>query len=269
MSPADQQEALSQYATKGTTTHGVPPAKQSRQEQEGAKYWESKKNEKQQKEKQPAKPQTKPTAGKKSSSAATDLLAGGGLGTEGANRLLEEGGFDKLDYDEFMKQMDLHDIDPQEFAESARHLADALDIDGGSQALEEDAKALAKKVAEEYTSSGGRAGMKSTGSDIWGDDEVPLEETVAAASNMPKYRMKVIKGEDISEDMLEITVELPLLTSIADVDLDVEEDQLSLEASDVYSLKIDLSHRVDDDEVKARFDKASSTLVLLAPVIYD
>eukprot|EP01116_Phalansterium_solitarium_P011320 TRINITY_DN26960_c0_g1_i1.p1 TRINITY_DN26960_c0_g1~~TRINITY_DN26960_c0_g1_i1.p1 ORF type:complete len:257 (-),score=79.12 TRINITY_DN26960_c0_g1_i1:110-880(-) len=62
-------------------------------------------------------------------------------------------------------------------------------------------------------------------------------------------------------DGLLLSVELPLLTSMAGVDLDVSANQLQLQdAAGHYTLDIRLPYPVDEEQTEARFDKASRRL---------
>ncbi|XP_062863886.1 protein kintoun [Trichomycterus rosablanca] len=64
-----------------------------------------------------------------------------------------------------------------------------------------------------------------------------------------------------------ITIDLPLLKSAADVDLDVTEKTLTLESrKPAYKLELELSYPVDDDRGDAKFNKAKKQLTITLPV---
>merc|ERR1712146_304713 len=88
---------------------------------------------------------------------------------------------------------------------------------------------------------------------------------LAGGAEQPKTQVTVLKGEDL-DDTLEVRVELPKIESIAGMNLEVSEDLLSLEVGGVYELALPLTHRVDDEEVGATFDKAQKVLVVTMPI---
>merc|ERR1712146_144021 len=90
----------------------------------------------------------------------------------------------------------------------------------------------------------------------------------ATKERIPKHNVQVIQGEDVDEDVLQVTVQLPLVKSIAAVDLEVEDRSISLKVEDVYELYLELAHTIDENSVQARFDKTSKELFVSAPVQY-
>jgi len=64
-----------------------------------------------------------------------------------------------------------------------------------------------------------------------------------------------------------VTVELPGISSVGDVDLDVDNDEggLSLEAGE-FELKVKLPD-VDEEKVKAKFVKESCTLIVILQIL--
>ena len=85
----------------------------------------------------------------------------------------------------------------------------------------------------------------------------------------PKHSMKVLKGDDLGDDKLEVRVQMPLCESISGVDLELESTSLVLGVEGVYALKLKLKKPVDEDNVQARFDKAAKELIISAPIKYD
>jgi len=97
------------------------------------------------------------------------------------------------------------------------------------------------------------------------------EATAAAAASSdkrPVVRSQVLKGEDLEDDKLQVTIELPELNTTADVDLDVTKRSLSLQVEGLYKLDLPLDHDVDEDSVTAKFDKAAKQLVICIPIKY-
>jgi len=72
----------------------------------------------------------------------------------------------------------------------------------------------------------------------------------------------------LDDDRLQITVEIPLVNTIGDVELEVEPTSLFLEVEGTYELRLVLKKEVDEDRVAARFDKAAKKLIITAPVKY-
>jgi len=76
------------------------------------------------------------------------------------------------------------------------------------------------------------------------------------SSTQPKYTLEHCQeGRQIS-----ITVELPGVENVGDVDLDVEDNALCLEAGK-WELRLDLPP-VDEENIRAKFVKETSTLVV-------
>ncbi|KAG5265535.1 hypothetical protein AALO_G00243550 [Alosa alosa] len=67
---------------------------------------------------------------------------------------------------------------------------------------------------------------------------------------------------------IEITIDLPLLKSAADADLEVTEKEIFLKSSKpAYLLKLNLSYPVDEKKGLARFNKKKKQLVVTLPVL--
>merc|ERR1711934_485015 len=78
----------------------------------------------------------------------------------------------------------------------------------------------------------------------------------ASSSTQPKYRVDHLDGGK----QISVTVELPGLESVGDVELEVEGNELSLEAAG-RELQLQLPP-VDEDTVRARFVREDSTLIV-------
>ncbi|KAK3279338.1 hypothetical protein CYMTET_12769, partial [Cymbomonas tetramitiformis] len=66
---------------------------------------------------------------------------------------------------------------------------------------------------------------------------------------------------------LVVRINLPRLTSIAGVELDVSSTRILLRKQDMYRLDFQLPHKVDSDKGNAKFDKPKRTLEITLPVI--
>ncbi|KAK3587789.1 hypothetical protein CHS0354_042753 [Potamilus streckersoni] len=89
--------------------------------------------------------------------------------------------------------------------------------------------------------------------------EMDLQEYRNAPDARPSTRPKE----------LEIKIELPLLSSAAQVSLDVFEERLVLESKTPAEYKLDLKlpYQVDEDRGMAKFDKSKKCLVVTLPVL--
>lgn len=314
MTAEQQEETMAQYAKTGTVESTPTP-----EEAANAQYWDAKKKanaaesgtatNNQQMGSAFKFPDAKKGAGTKSELSApregmnkthAQVMAdtfGSKKNLGGLDHLMENGGFENMDFDGFMDTIKDNDIDPGDFVESMRGLADIMLADeGGSSKIDADVRDLVEKVVhEEVERKGGTRTQypksnsnkpKTSKGDIWDAnevdedndpavdkviskvDELMAEQVEQNAFSVPKHSTRLIKGDDLDDDKLEVTVELPLLTSIGDVDLEVEGRILSLEVEGQYALDLELDHAVDEDEVQARFDKSAKKLVLLAPIKY-
>ena len=302
-----QDEAMQQYATTGTVSpefHAGGVEENNRKEANNAKYWaERKKIEDQRKKAHEdfgASLEKQGVSGAKSEvkKGFFDHVKGPGLyGDEGSSEgggkakggkplkmptdsagmehLLQNGGFENMDFDGFMEAMNMNDIDPGEFASQMRDLADVImPEEGGSKKIDEDVRKLVEQVAEDHMKSNYTSdGKKKSGAsaDIWADAELEVEPAMEIDNSLqtPKHSMKVIKGEDLGDDKLEIRLQMPLCESISGVDLELESTSLVLGVEGIYSLELRLKKPVDEDRVQARFDKAAKELIITAPIKYD
>ncbi|KAJ8308430.1 hypothetical protein KUTeg_013304 [Tegillarca granosa] len=84
--------------------------------------------------------------------------------------------------------------------------------------------------------------------------------------NAPDARLNSTRPKE-----LVVKVELPLLSSVAQVDLDIFEQKLLLESSKpaAYKLDLNLPYPVDDDQGSAKFDKSKRCLIITLPVLPD
>ena len=182
-------------------------------------------------------------------------------------RLVEEAmneHFDKNEGDRalFDSMMKKHGLDTAALARKKKAEGDIwADAD-----LEEDAVAPPPKAKKAPPAA------KPRSADAFEIEEVAEDEEGDALPEstglpVPKHTMKLLPGEDL-DDKLQITVELPLVNHIGDVDLEIEPDSLVLGVEETYELRLKLQKEVDEDRVSARFDKAAKKLIITAPVKY-
>ena len=65
---------------------------------------------------------------------------------------------------------------------------------------------------------------------------------------------------------LVLKVQLPLLASLGEAEVDVSATAFSLSAPGAYALELSWPRRVDADDAKAKFSKKSRTLQVTAPL---
>lgn len=83
---------------------------------------------------------------------------------------------------------------------------------------------------------------------------------VSAPSVTPEYTMAVVDGR------LQISIQLPQVTSVAEVEVDLSRQQLKL-SSLKYSLTLNFPQPIDDGASTAKFVKKQATLKISAPVV--
>uniref|UniRef100_A0A3B1IYI0 Dynein axonemal assembly factor 2 n=1 Tax=Astyanax mexicanus TaxID=7994 RepID=A0A3B1IYI0_ASTMX len=83
-----------------------------------------------------------------------------------------------------------------------------------------------------------------------------------------KYRSHVDLPQPNRPNKIIITIDLPLLRSAGDIDLNVTERSLVLESQKpAYKLDLQLSYPVDSDKGDAKFTKAKKQLTITLPVL--
>ncbi|KAJ3323176.1 Protein kintoun [Boothiomyces sp. JEL0866] len=70
-------------------------------------------------------------------------------------------------------------------------------------------------------------------------------------------------------DALSIRIEVPLLKSLAGVELDINQKSLDLVVPELYQLHLDLPFPVLEEEGEAKFEKANGLLIVTVPVIAE
>ena len=89
-------------------------------------------------------------------------------------------------------------------------------------------------------------------------------EAIASVSNkpktMPEHSVSVVDGR------LQIIIQLPQVSSVAEVEVDLSRQQLKLSSSK-YALAINFPQAIDDSASTAKFVKKTSTLKISAPIV--
>lgn len=134
-----------------------------------------------------------------------------------------------------------------------------------AQAKEQEKK-KGKGAAPPNKSSEGNEGRKES------DTTVPKYSIVHRSEiDLQEYRNAPDAKPSTRPRELVIKIELPLLKSAAQANLDIFEKRLMLESTSpaVYKLDLALPYPVDDSEGSAKFDKQNRTLTVTLPVIAD
>jgi len=111
-------------------------------------------------------------------------------------------------------------------------------------------------------------------------EEVRIEEEARLGGNSTPEPVGVWKASDAgkasekggievpgysiepSDNALVITIKLPNVVSVSEIDKDVSRTSLELEVSDLYKLNVRLPQAVDEDEVSAKWVKSDRKLIL-------
>lgn len=102
-----------------------------------------------------------------------------------------------------------------------------------------------------------------------GPSEPKYSITHRSNIDLQEYRNAPDAKTSTRPNELEVKIELPLLNSAKQVNLDVFEKRLSLSSENPakYKLDINLPYPVDDEQGSAKFDKAKHYLIVTLPVL--
>lgn len=187
-------------------------------------------------------------------------------GPEGSSEgVLPDGAGDPLGYlpkglRQKMKVVDTSKMSQAQVQESAREYAET----GTTKYAEFHPEA--KKAMQQKGSASASASSGVKVEEAKAEEAKVVEEAEEAGPARPQSTQVLVRGEDLEDDALQVSIELPQLDSIAMVDLEVSAKALSLEAGDMYKLELPLKYTVDDDSVSAKFDKVSRTLLVTLPI---
>mmetsp|Transcript_21315 Transcript_21315/g.50077 ORF Transcript_21315/g.50077 Transcript_21315/m.50077 type:complete len:388 (+) Transcript_21315:20-1183(+) len=97
----------------------------------------------------------------------------------------------------------------------------------------------------------------------------PAPAPAPVGEEKPKFSLEKVKNASGSLDKIILAVQLPRLSGMKDVDLDISALQLDLVAKGLYRLNIDwpAGAHIDVDSVKAQFSKKTKELKITAPVL--
>uniref|UniRef100_UPI00398F7817 PIH1 domain-containing protein 2 n=1 Tax=Pristiophorus japonicus TaxID=55135 RepID=UPI00398F7817 len=76
----------------------------------------------------------------------------------------------------------------------------------------------------------------------------------------PRYELSLIKDENGKAKTIQLKVELPGITSVAECDLSVSKDDLVIDVPKRYRLQLDLPEAINEDIVTAKFNKKTHIL---------
>ncbi|XP_076442629.1 protein kintoun-like [Babylonia areolata] len=137
------------------------------------------------------------------------------------------------------------------------------------KSTQEKMKEREQRVAREQEKNKNGDGSGQT--DIKKDGAAVPNYTIIHRSDldMQEYRNAPDSKPSTRPRELVIKIELPLLKSAAQANLDIFEQRLSLESSPPAAYKLDLTlpYPVDDSKGNAKFDKQKRTLVVTLPVV--
>lgn len=108
-----------------------------------------------------------------------------------------------------------------------------------------------------------------------------IQPSTKTGSTQPKYTVKYRSYIDIQDfrcsrdsaqsprpKEIEVTIDVPLLQSVTEVNLEVEEKRLSLDSeAPAYRLELPLAYPVDQEKGEAKFNKQKGQLTVTLPVL--
>ncbi|XP_029923428.1 PIH1 domain-containing protein 2 [Myripristis murdjan] len=94
-----------------------------------------------------------------------------------------------------------------------------------------------------------------------------ISSTVTAQPLKPEYQLQVNTDAAGSPCSLELTVELPRVSSISECQLSISKDDILLQVEDVYYLLLELPQNVNEESAAATFNKKKRRLTLKVPVL--
>ncbi|XP_078282790.1 PIH1 domain-containing protein 2 [Rhinoraja longicauda] len=83
----------------------------------------------------------------------------------------------------------------------------------------------------------------------------------------PKYKMSVITDEGGKPTSIQLKVELPEVSSVADCGLSVSKDDVVIDVAAKYRLQLNLPETICEDMVIARFSRKTLTLSVRMPIL--
>ncbi|XP_041373135.1 PIH1 domain-containing protein 2-like [Gigantopelta aegis] len=84
---------------------------------------------------------------------------------------------------------------------------------------------------------------------------------------VPKHELSCVKSDASQEDVLVLNIMLPNVHSVAECELDISEDDISMNVPTKYELYVKLPRIIKENDSTAKFNKKNSTLTLRMPVL--
>ncbi|XP_029429447.1 PIH1 domain-containing protein 2 [Rhinatrema bivittatum] len=97
-------------------------------------------------------------------------------------------------------------------------------------------------------------------------EEISSTEQPGDGLNTPLYKLDVLKDEMGKSEKLELRVQLPGVSSVSECELSVSKDDVMIEVTAKYRLQLDLPETINEDAVKAKFNKGTRVLFITMPV---
>ncbi|XP_009995725.1 PREDICTED: PIH1 domain-containing protein 2 [Chaetura pelagica] len=96
-----------------------------------------------------------------------------------------------------------------------------------------------------------------------------IQEIQAGGAEQPRapaHQVVTVKDANQKPLRVELRIQLPQLSSVAECDLRVSKDDLIIEVPEKYRLHLDLPELVDEERTTATFHKGKGELLVSAPV---
>nr|XP_033774468.1 PIH1 domain-containing protein 2 [Geotrypetes seraphini]XP_033774469.1 PIH1 domain-containing protein 2 [Geotrypetes seraphini]XP_033774470.1 PIH1 domain-containing protein 2 [Geotrypetes seraphini] len=97
-------------------------------------------------------------------------------------------------------------------------------------------------------------------------EEISSTEEPRDDPRLPHYQLDILKDERGKSQILELRVQLPGINSMSKCDLSISKDDVIIEIPAKYRLQLDLPETIDEDAVKAKFNKRTCVLLITMPV---
>ncbi|XP_051896055.1 PIH1 domain-containing protein 2 [Pristis pectinata] len=83
----------------------------------------------------------------------------------------------------------------------------------------------------------------------------------------PKYEVSVMEDENGKANSVELKVELPGVSSVAECDLSVSKDDVVIDVPEKYRLRLNLPETISEDMTSAKFNRKSHVLSVRMPIL--
>ncbi|XP_006642261.1 PIH1 domain-containing protein 2 isoform X1 [Lepisosteus oculatus] len=91
--------------------------------------------------------------------------------------------------------------------------------------------------------------------------------TTVAQPQEPRYKLAVIQDGEGRPHTLQLTVDLPGISSISECKLSISQDDVLIEVEDLYHLQLDLPETVNEEAASATFSKKTRILSVTVPIL--